>query len=776
MNFEEFESKHYVLKEVNKLISPSFIAKVTLIDIPQEFRLGKFKFAKNAYLKEEVDKFAIEYQKIYGAEFIDVPDYKTLDENYCTWKEMQKVLSSEHLNKVPSYSFPKELAIDRFEGVKRIYKKVDVEKQIEIYEKNKTKFFKNAIPINASTIEELERDYYTFIECQSLISDHAMEKKIQAYLVPSSMKKGKFEGKSKAYLKEEVDNLVKSGKFLPKHIIDTITTSDKYMNTNEVLEFLKISNSAWIKTKNEFNLQEHKKICCYYLKSEIEKIYKLQQEYVDNYVTEKEYQDIIKTQYHKEMISYRIPGYAYVEKFRHRTRAYKKSQLEEFISKGYAKKDYYIEQINKDKSNTSFEQELKEFMDNHYTYTEVYKILTQKYALQLTSIYVPIEFRVGKFETKNKCYAKEQVIMLKSVQDNDKENRHITKEELDTGMYIHIQEILELLGITRQQWPKLRKEQNIEYFRKGYVLRADIEKILEEFEDFNKNHCTYEEAVELLVSPHFDKLTPIRLTRKLTLKKYSDKRFAYSIDEVNQKIKDGYGKNHINDLSEYYHLSEVLEILDLHYGNVTEVLNGEGVYSVKYLNKVYYKKSEIDNLKQQQQDFMEKHITYLEAAEIAKTLNWVLSANDIRVTVRPILKVFKFKHSHYAFPKKEFLEYVDKRHDYISFSENFFSTDTTTEFRKKLELYPEFNYEEMSDKYKFATKLMLDFFDEKLINSTRSLRNNNVTVRLFVKVVGKIYEMLEKYNSIDIHTLKTSNIMEFLLDTFDIEKNILLIF
>ena len=120
MNFEEFESKHYVLREVKKLISPSFIAKVTLIDIPQEFRIGKFKQAKNAYLKEEVDKFAIEYQKKYGAEFIDIPDYKTLDENYWTFKEMKKVLSSEHLNKVPSYSFPKELAINRFEGAIRI--------------------------------------------------------------------------------------------------------------------------------------------------------------------------------------------------------------------------------------------------------------------------------------------------------------------------------------------------------------------------------------------------------------------------------------------------------------------------------------------------------------------------------------------------------------------------------------------------------------------------------------------------------------------------------
>lgn len=772
MNFEEFESKHYVLKEVKKLISPSFIAKVTLIDIPQEFRSGKFKLVKNAYLREEVDKLAIEYQKIYGVEFIDVPDYKTLDENYCTFKEMKEVLSSEHLGKVPSYSFPKELAIDRFEGAKRIYKKVDLEKQIEIYKKNKQKFYENSIPINVMTFEELERDYYTFIECKSLISGHAIENKIQSYSIPSSMKKGKFKGKSKAYLKEEVDNLAKSSKFLPKHITDSINTSNKYMHANEVLELLKISTSAWIRTRNEFNLQEDKRH--YYLKSEIEKIYKLQQEFLDNYVSEEEFR-IIKSQHLKEMISYEIPCYAYVNKFKSRTRAYKKSQLEEFILKGYAKKDYYIEQIHNNKSNTFFEQELKEFMDNHYTYAEVYEILSQKYAKQIESIDVPIEFRVGKFQNKNKCYAKEQILMLKSLQDNDKANRPITQEELDTGKYINIQEIIELLGITRQQWQKLRNDQNIEYFRKGYVVKWDIEKILKEFEDFSKDHCTYEEAVELLVSPYFDKLTPIRLTRKLRLKKYSDKRFAYSINEVNQKIKDGHGKNNIN-LNEYYHLSDVLEMLDLHHGNVIEVLNEEGVYSVKYMNKSYYKKSEIDNLKKQQQDFIQNHLSYVEASEIVKRFTWVIAANDIRVNIRPIFRVFKFKSMHYAFPKKEFLEYINKKEDYILFSENFFSTDVTKEFRKKLEIYPEFKYEEMEDKYKFATKLMLDFFDEKLINSTRSIRNSNILVKLFVKIIGKIYDMLEKSNATDIHTLKTSDIMEFLLNTLDIEKKYIIEF
>lgn len=122
------------------MISPTFIAKVTLIDIPEEFRLGKFKRAKNAYFKEEIDQLAIEYQKTYGAEFIDVPDYKTLDENYWTFKELKEVLSSQNLMHVPSYSFPKELAINRFEGVKRIYKNVDVEKQIEIYKKTRKIF------------------------------------------------------------------------------------------------------------------------------------------------------------------------------------------------------------------------------------------------------------------------------------------------------------------------------------------------------------------------------------------------------------------------------------------------------------------------------------------------------------------------------------------------------------------------------------------------------------------------------------------------------------
>ena len=767
MNFEEFESKHYVLREVKKLISPSFIAKVTLIDIPQEFRIGKFKQAKNAYLKEEVDKFAIEYQKKYGAEFIDIPDYKTLDENYWTFKEMKKVLSSEHLNKVPSYSFPKELAINRFEGAIRIYKNVDVEKQIEIYKKNKERFFENTLPLNVRTFEELERDYYTYIECESLISKHAINHKIQAYLVPASMRKGKFKGKSKAYLKEEVDNVAKSDKFLPKHISDSINTSDDYMHVNDVLELLKLSQLGWRETKKEFNFQEDKKH--YYLKNEIEKVYKLQQEFIDNYITEKELKETIKSQYLKNMISYRIPYYAYTDKFKGRKYAYKKSQLEEFISKGYAKKDYYQKQIHNDKSNT-FEQELREFMDNHYTYTEVYEILSSKYAKQIKSIDVPIEFRVGKFQTKSKCYAKEQILMLKSLQDNDKANSIITQEELDTGKYIHIEEITEFLGITRSQWTALRNDQNIDYFRKGYVLKSEIDKLLEDFEDFSKNHCTYEEAMELLVSPYFDKLTPIKLTRKLRFKKYSDKRFAYSMDEVNQMIENGYGKNYIDDFSEYYHLSDVLEMLDLSYSNVVEVLNKEGVYSVKYMNKTYYKKSEIDNLKQQQQDFIENHLTYVEASEIAQSFSWVISANDMRVHIRPILRVFKFKSTYYAFPKKEFIEYVNKKVDYISFSENFFSTDVTKEFRKKLELYPEFNYEEMSDKYKFATKLMLEFFDEKLINTKMSLRNTNTLVKTFVKTIGQIYNMLEKSNTKDIHTLKTSNILEFLLELIDIQR------
>ena len=82
----------------------------------------------------------------------------------------------------------------------------------------------------------------------------------------------------------------------------------------------------------------------------------------------------------------------------------------------------------------------------------------------------------------------------------------------------------------------------------------------------------------------------------------------------------------------------------------------------------------------------------------------------------------------------------------------------------------------MENKYKFATKLMLDFFDEKLISSTRSIRNSNILVKLFVKIIGKIYDMLEKSNATDIHTLKTSDIMEFLLNTLDIEKNTLLNF
>ena len=64
----------------------------------------------------------------------------------------------------------------------------------------------------------------------------------------------------------------------------------------------------------------------------------------------------------------------------------------------------------------------------------------------------------------------------------------------------------------------------------------------------------------------------------------------------------------------------------------------------------------------------------------------------------------------------------------------------------------------MSSKYPFATKLTLDFFDEKLLNSTRSIKTANRLVRNFVRLTGRIYEMLEISNTKDVHTLKTSNI------------------
>lgn len=773
MNFKEFEEKHYVLKEVKKRISQSFIDKVTLIDIPQEFKLGKFKYAKKAYLKDEVDKFEIEYQKTFGAEFLYIPDFKTLDEYYCTFNEIKRSLSSTHLGQVPSYSFPKELAINRFKDVRRIYKKTDVEKRIEIYEKNKIKNLGTSIPINISTVEELERDYYTFNESLLLISDYALNNKVQSYSINVNLMEGKFKSSKMAYLKKDVDGLTRSRKFLPKHVTGSINTSDKYICIDDVLKLLKLTKNGWLRTRKEFKFQEPKRH--FYLKSEIEKVYKLQQDYIDKHITEKDIKDIIKSNHCREMISYEIPCYAYVEKFKSRKRAYKKSQLEEFISKGYAKKSFYIEQKYSAESNSSIQQKLKKFHESHYSYVEVYEILSQRYARKIKSIDVPIEFRVGKFETKSKCYPKEQILKLKCLEDNDKSNTTITQEEVDTGKYINIEEITQLLGITRAQWRQLRNDQEVDYFRKGYVLKSDIEKLLKEFQDFSNEHCTYEEATELLVSPYFDKLTPIKLTRKLRLKKYSDKRFGYSLDEINQKIKDGYGKNYINE-NEYYHIAEVLKILDLNYSNVTEVLNEEEVYSVKYMNKTFYKKSEIDNLKQQQQDFIEDYITAMEASELSKSFSWVIAANEIRVNIRAILRAHKFKSISYAYPKKEFLEYINKKNNYISFSESFISQNITEEFREKLKIYPKFNYERMSKKYPFATKLIFDFFDGKLINSSRSMRSNNIIVKSFVRIVSKIYDMLGVSNTKDIHTIETSSILEYLISTNRMEKKYIVTF
>ena len=429
-----------------------------------------------------------------------------------------------------------------------------------------------------------------------------------------------------------------------------------------------------------------------------------------------------------------------------------------------------------------YQTEYKILCEKYYSSEEVDEILNDRYSRKARSIGIPIPSRckVGKFEHKHYFYPKEDILQLKSLQDSEGTLFiPITKEELDTGKYMYIDDVCEFLDITKSQWPYLRDEQKIQcfrYFRKAYVLKSVIEKIFEEFKEFCNKYCTFEETKELLLSPHFYKITPTPLLKKFKMGKFRDKKNAYSKEEINKKIEEGHGRIHIN-LDEYYHISDVIEMIDINSSTIKEVLSNEGVFSATYMAKTYYKKSDIDYIKQQQDEFYKNHITINEARDIAQVTGNLSGAKYMRIEVNnPIIKKGKFKYSKYVYPKNEFIEYINKTAAYLTFTENFHSTDITKEFRKKLELYPEFNYKEMSSKYPFATKLTLDFFDEKLLNSTRFIKTANRLVRNFVRLTGRIYEMLEISNTKDVHTLKTSNILEFLMSTTSEEKKYIIPF
>lgn len=708
-------------------------------------------------------------------------DFESLKNNYYTFREVENLLSRSFIKKLNPIIITPNLAINKFKGCKKAYLKDEVNSFIPEYRQK----YCSTPTLDIQDFGILCDNYYTYIETCEKLTERSRQK-IKSFAISNKLRKGKFQNSNKVYLKVDVDKLAAECKYAPSNITLDALSTGLYISTKDVRDLLQIcTNKKWLSIKKAFNLTP--KFINYYLKSDVYKIYDLQKLYIENYLSVDEVKNIIKKNIIPKIQKYKIPDYAFIGKFKNKMTAYNSLDIFYCIFNGYAKDEYYIKNNLDLKNNLTRRKNIiitdldtlnsisfDDFNHSYYTFDEVNDILVRRFLEKANFITVPKKFKLGKFQDKVKAYNKNQILKLKNQQFQEFGSHKITSAEVNSGKYMSFNESCELLEIHRSKWLQIRRELNIKEVRIGYTLRKEVLNIINEYNLFLNKYCSYEEATDLHPSSCCNKLSSVNkvlIPSHLKIKTfYTYRVYAYSRSSLKKDV-EMYENNQLM-ISNSYNKLTAMQILNLISDSFEETVKELHITSFLLPNETgyakYYKKLDIDNIKDKQQEFLngDEYINYNEALDLCKCSSWIDSDDivKLKIKIKPWNKIDKFNNCIYAYPKQKLINVLKFKESNYYFLENINLNDPVKSFREKLLMYPYFDYTYLSNQYPFATMLIHDFCEDKILDSKRSPRTLNILVRSFVKFSASIYEMLERYEVKDLHMITTENIMEFLLE------------
>lgn len=575
-------------------------------------------------------------------------------------------------------------------------------------------------------------------------------------------------------------------------VINCSEETNVYLNNKDAASLLQITLKKWAEVKKTIPLKEvsYKN----YLKSDIEKIYEFQKSFLNDYLSVSEVREIIKKNMIEKLPKYPIPHYANTGKFYNKTTAFKKVDINIFIANGYAKDEYYLK--NNLPINTSSTRRTKQIFTEkdefnnmsfndfealYYNTDEIKTILIRQYQDIAEYIIIPVKFKQGKFNNKVKAYRKIAIELLLKRQIEKSKVIKITKEEIKSNKYISFDESIDLLEVHRGTWLNIRKLLNLDEPRTGYNFRNDVLRIVDDYNSFLKSYCSYDEAMKLHPSPYDNKLDnviTVEIPFHLRIKLLADYRTnVYSRLSLNEEVnKYNYNQNIIKNS---YTRSAAMQILNLSSYSFDDTIAKLNITSVQLPNETgsarYYKKDDINSIKVKQQIFFatDELLNYNEVLSLCTIKGWIDSkeVNSLMIELKPWNKIGKFSNFIYAYPKKELLNILESKENYLRFIDEVDLSDPLKSLIDKLRHSNTFNYDELSSKYFFATQFLHNFFDEKILTSRRSVKNLNALIRQIIIFFGYIYELLECSAANDIHALKTESIIEYSIKNQNFRKS-----
>lgn len=706
--FKAFSDKYYTAAEADAITQGRYKCRVEWIRVPTKFRLERFTSCNYAYLKSDVDKVHLLNQDI---EIQDILPEKTLNQNELL---VQKAIEEGYI---------------RFDIAKTLLGGVDRSKLTEL---SKT--------------------------------------------VPYRIK---MVGRNTYFLKSSIEN----------HIKEFKEFSDKYYTLYETINLIGVKYKSEIKpipTPSKFRIWKFATSNYIYLKSDVDKVHLLDMD-----------MEVSKESRNKYELIAQEEGYISIDTScemlgLERQRLLTLSKVVPFVEKKFGRSRYILKS-----SIENYLEEFKIFLDNHYLLYELIDLIEVENICKLKKINIPAKFQIWKFSQRSHAYLKSDVNNVHLLDTSEivpediteqvdievtRENQYLTTElgrkqkvyknkltleKLKEDGYVTVIVASEMLGISQSKVYKMATDAAYDTIVMGkslYILKSSIENHLKEFEDFSDTHYTLDEASQLIknryvyqnivdIPPKF-KMGKFNVKNRACLKSTVDK--LYSLGDEYRFID--------NDrlLNEYYDNDTVAKLLQIGKYRIREILANLNINPIADRQTLLYKKVEIDKLKEQQDNFMKNYFTYDEALSQADNhVSWV---NDSKLCIKidPIYQIDRFTRCYNAYPKKEFLEYVEEKRQLEDFAEHFYSNDITSEFRNKLKQYPK-DYEALSTKYPITAQLILSHWDGRLKNCSRSIKNKNALVRQSVRAVYKIYDMMEEYDVKEVYLLKTSQILKFLL-------------
>ena len=527
-------------------------------------------------------------------------------------------------------------------------------------------------------IETLEDNYYTYDESYSILRGDCTDERITSYFLPKHLKIGKFKDSLKCYSKVDVDKILEEkNQFSLKHI----DNSSKYIHTVQIQEKLGITGKNLSKIRKEFNLQIERRL--FYLRSDIEHIYKLQQSFFEEYTTFEEIEKILSRRcIRTNLETYKVPVYAQGpgSKFYKRTSAYKKSDVEELILSGKALESYYKDNNIKISAYSSVEEyndALDNFIREHYTHEKVLGILNDEYMVKATPINVPNEFRRKFFKHESVVYNKKEIDELMLLQVKSEINNvgpsqnHLTDQDVIKERYVKFDIACEMLNVDITRINQLCKDASLETRRVGtvlYILKSSIEKHIEEFKSYSDDYYTLVETSEFIEERYRNQIKKITVPAKFRIDKFakctdvylkSDVHKAKLISNSTERSKELLTENEIlvqRVTEEGYIKADIAcELLGVDRTRLCKISKYASYDSRLIAKHTYILKSCIDSHLEEFKAFSDKYYTAAEADAITQG-RYKCRVEWIRVPTK--FRLERFTSCNYAYLKSD----VDKVH------------------------------------------------------------------------------------------------------------------